>query len=125
MRTLKRWMFVVLGPVYLLAFVTGVASGWMPADTGPSSEWPAAGASQQETESRVTEILVKFKPDVSEDRIRALVTKHSASIKEVIKRIETYVLNVPEGREPAELVEALSQEPEVEYAELQGSMEIQ
>jgi hypothetical protein len=83
------------------------------------------GASRQESESRVTEVLVKFKPDVSEDQIRALVTKHSASIKEVIKGIDTYVLTIPEGREPAELVEVLSQEPEVEYAELQGSMEIQ
>jgi len=125
MGTLKRWIYVVLGPVCLVAFLASVALGWGPGDRGPSREGTAPGASQQEPESRVAEILVKFKPDVSEDRIRALVSKHSTTIKEVIQGIDTYVLSIPEGRAPAELIEALSQEPDVEYAELQGSLEIQ
>jgi len=125
MGTLRRWIYVVLGPPCLVAFLASVALGWGPVDPDPSSKGPAPGASQQEPESRVAEILVKFKAEVSEDRIRALVSKHSATIKEVIQGIDTYVLRIPEGREPAELIEALSEEPEVEYAELQGSMEIQ
>lgn len=71
------------------------------------------------------ELLVKFNPDVSIDRIQALVSKHSTTIKEVIKGINWYVLKIHTGRSPSEVVEAFKQEPEVEAAELQGLMQVQ
>lgn len=94
-------------------------------ETAPSAGGPTVGPSEQKPELVPDEILVKFKPSVSQERIQALAEKHSMTIKEVIKDINWYVLKIQGSRSVSEVVNGLKQDPEVEAVELQGFMGIQ
>ncbi len=70
------------------------------------------------------EILVKFKPSVSEEQIQRLLKKYSMNLQEVIPEIDFYVLTIPGDRPAAELIEELQREEGVEAVETQGFMDI-
>ncbi len=63
------------------------------------------------------EILVKFKPRVSEAEIDALVTAYGASIIEHVAQIDVYRLKIPSGSTVAEMVSIFDSDPKCEYAE--------
>jgi len=121
----RGWLYVVLGSLCVLILSASTPLSVGGGETCPTIGGPIPGPSQKKPKFVADELLVKFKPGVSEERIQALVTKHSTTIKDVISGINWYVLKIHGGRSPLDLVEAFKQEPEVEDAEPQGYMEIQ
>jgi len=63
------------------------------------------------------ELLVKFKPNVSRDRIEAINQRFGASVKRVLDQGRLYHLSFSQSVNVRELVNAYEQLPEVEYAE--------
>ncbi len=72
---------------------------------------------QADTPYELGEILVKFKPGVSEVEIEAIVRSNGASIIEYIDELNLYRLNIPSGISVPEMVDLFGQDPRCEYAE--------
>ena len=130
MRTLARgnlsqWLCALLGSFALVVVPACLGFNEKGGETGPLTGEAASGPPEEKQELVVDEILVKFKPSVSQERIHALAEKHLTTIKEVITGIDWYVLKIQGGRSALEVVEALKREPEVEAVEAQGYMKIQ
>lgn len=63
------------------------------------------------------EIIVKFKPEIPEERIERLNKEHGVTIFRTSKFKKFRTLKIPEGRGVYEMVEIYSRSPLVEYAE--------
>ncbi len=63
------------------------------------------------------QVLVKFKPTVQNQLIDATVAAYSSIKVKKIPRLEVYQLRIPENITVEEMVYALNQNPDVEYAE--------
>ncbi len=63
------------------------------------------------------EIVVKFKPGVSEETIARINQRHGTSVFYVSKQGKFRRLRIPAGRSVEELVDVYSKDPNVEYAE--------
>jgi thermitase len=63
------------------------------------------------------EILVKFKPSLSEQKIESMIAAYKSRKLRRIPRIDVLKLQIPEGVEVMEMVSLMSQDPDVEYAE--------
>lgn len=63
------------------------------------------------------EVLVKFKPTATESQIKTLITLYGSRELKKIPRIDVYQLKVPHHLSVREMVNLLSLNPEVEFAE--------
>jgi serine protease len=63
------------------------------------------------------EIVVKFKPGVSDDVIRGINDRHASSVLSISKRGQFRRLRIPPNKTVEEMVEIYSRNPNVEYAE--------
>jgi sRNA-binding protein len=64
------------------------------------------------------EILIKFKPEVNiEDIPKIIKEEYKCEILDIIKGLEVYRLKIPAGKKVKEMVEILSRDPRVKYAE--------
>jgi serine protease len=63
------------------------------------------------------EIIVKFKPGVSDDVIRAINERHGSSVLSISKRGQFRRLRIPRNKTVEEMVAIYSKNPNVEYAE--------
>lgn len=63
------------------------------------------------------EIIVKFKPDLSRERIDGLISFYGTEVISVSPYGGFFRLRIPRGRTVEEMVEIFSKQPEVEYAE--------
>jgi thermitase len=68
------------------------------------------------------EILVKFKSDADDDEAREILRQNNLRRKRLLERIDVEVVEVPRGQE-TRLANALSHNPKVEFAEVNGQYE--
>ena len=66
---------------------------------------------------REGEILVKFKKDVSQDRIGEILEETGTEKIKMLGTVGVYVLRIPKGTTVESMVEKFQTLPEVEYAE--------
>ena len=75
------------------------------------------GKGEGEAEFEADEILVKFKPDTPEEKIKEINAKHGTKEIERVPRIGVHRLQIPAGVTPEEIVKQYQGEVDVEYAE--------
>ena len=63
------------------------------------------------------EVLVQFKPGLTRDEIDGIREAYGLSLIERIEGIGVYRLKIPRGSTGKDMVEALSDNPQIEYAE--------
>jgi len=63
------------------------------------------------------QILVKFKPSISEQKIQATIAAYKSKKLRRIPRVNIYQVGIPEGVEVMEMVYVMSQNPDIEYVE--------
>ncbi len=63
------------------------------------------------------EVLVKFKPDVPQERIAAVLAEMKVEVIRVFKDLRLYHIRITGGRSLEEAIREFSHLPEVEYAE--------
>lgn len=63
------------------------------------------------------EVLVKFKPDVTELRVAATIAAYGSRTVKRIPRIDVHKIRIPEGVAVEQMVYILNQNPDVVYAE--------
>jgi hypothetical protein len=63
------------------------------------------------------QILVKFKPEVSEETINSINARHHTKKIKKLARIDVYKLELPSGASAEEMAQIYQELPEVEYAE--------
>lgn len=63
------------------------------------------------------EVLVKFKPTISEQMIKATIEAYQSRKLKRIPRIDIYQIQIPEGTTVEEMLYVLKRNPDVEYAE--------
>jgi len=74
--------------------------------------------SQEESKYVAGELLVKFKPEVkAEDIPKIIKEEYHCEILDVIKGLDVYRLKIPAGKKVSEMVELLSKDARVKYAE--------
>lgn len=70
------------------------------------------------------EVLVKFKPDVSEAKVNALMAIYGTRLLKKIPRIDVHEIEVPRSLSVNEMVALLIENPDVEFAEPNGVVRI-
>lgn len=63
------------------------------------------------------EILVKFKPDISQEEIKSIILSYRVSVIEHIEAINVYRLKIPDGSHVQEMVDFFNRHPRCQYAE--------
>lgn len=63
------------------------------------------------------EVLVKFKPEVTEAKVSALMTIYGTRLLKKIPRIDVHEIEVPRSLSVKEMVALLAENPDVEFAE--------
>jgi general secretion pathway protein D len=63
------------------------------------------------------QLLVRFKPDVSEERLDAILKETDATVASFIENLNVYVISIPRDRDVEEAVEDFLSYDEVQYAE--------
>ena len=63
------------------------------------------------------EVLVKFNPSLSPQRIEAMIAAYSSRKLKRIPRIDIYKVQIPEDIEVMEMVSLMNQDPDIDYAE--------
>jgi len=107
-----KWVFSVLVIVSLLLAVHCIPAS---ADNGDFKKFPPI---EKPPSFVKDEIIVKFKPGVSEETVAQLMQKHGTSVLGTNPRGKFKLLRIPPGKSPQETVAALTREKGVEYAEL-------
>jgi subtilisin family serine protease len=77
----------------------------------PPAAWCADGS------YREGEVLVKFRADAGEERVRGIADKHLLRTIKHLSRIKVHHLKTPAGADLFRLIDRLRDEPYVEYAE--------
>lgn len=62
-------------------------------------------------------IMVKFREDISEERIKTIVTKENGTIESALKSSRIHIIDIPENADVLDAVNRFSAYPEVVYAE--------
>ena len=63
------------------------------------------------------EIIVKFKADVTSDKISSIISKHDMKVEYKSKFADFQLVKVPKGKSVSEMIEIYQNNPLVEYAE--------
>jgi len=63
------------------------------------------------------EVLVKFKPSLSEQKIESMIGTYNSRKLKRIPRVDIFQVQIPEGAEVMEMVSLMNQDPDIEYAE--------
>lgn len=63
------------------------------------------------------EVIVKFKKEVTEDRIKEILNEYKLTLIEHMEKTDLYRLRLPEGMKVKEALEVLSKIPEIEMVE--------
>lgn len=105
---MKNWQKIGLGLLVLGVLLT-LSLNVVQGRTSPNRERPERFATGQ--------ILVKFKPGTSTDRIGQTHRENEAFIKDEIRDLGVQVVSVPQGRE-RDKIAAYTKNPNVEFAEL-------
>jgi len=63
------------------------------------------------------EVLVKFNPSLSQQKIESMISTYNSKELEKIPRIDVYEIQIPEDVEVMEMVSLMNQDPDIEYAE--------
>ncbi|MGE5300784.1 MAG: type II secretion system secretin GspD [Acidobacteriota bacterium] len=71
------------------------------------------------------EILVKFREDVPEEKVHAIISQHGADILQYMEKLGVYLLKLKKGQAVEDAVEEFSALPEVQYAEPNYTLKIQ
>jgi len=71
------------------------------------------------------EILVKFRDDVPEEKVHAIISQHAAGILQYMEKLGVYLLKLKKGQSVEDAVEEFSALPEVQYAEPNYTLKIQ
>lgn len=71
----------------------------------------------RESESSLTEVLVKFKPDTDETQIKAMASEVGMTEVKAIKKLNLRVFKLPAQKNLQEVIEHCQKEAFVEYAE--------
>jgi hypothetical protein len=71
------------------------------------------------------ELLVKFKPEVPEERALAVISEKGASVIKFIEEQGVYHIRLKEGQKAARAVKQFLSLPEVQYAEPNYRMKLQ
>ena len=85
---------------------------------------PASEAAKPEAPSVPDEILLKFKPGVNQKAKDAVMKRYGITTKDTIPQIDVIVAKVPE-RAKGKVIQALSHNPFIEYAEPNRILEVQ
>lgn len=72
---------------------------------------------EQEAQYIEGEILVKFKEDLAGEEIDNFASDYNLKMMDIIKGINVYKFKLPEGKTVKEIVELLTQDTRVKYAE--------
>ena len=78
--------------------------------------WPTAAAPASPNDRVPGQVLVKFKPDTSQNTIDNELKRHGAKVTDQVAAIGVLVLAVPQNAE-SRIITALSKNPNVEFAE--------
>ena len=78
--------------------------------------WPTAAAPPSPNDRVSGQVLVKFKPDTSQNTIDNELKRHGAKVTDQVAAIGVLVLAVPQNAE-SRIITALSKNPNVEFAE--------
>ncbi len=101
---MKQRHFLITGLVVVLSLIMGFWSIAMAQSAG-------------EVEYVLDELLVKFKPEVTEETIASIQTQLDLKVIRLFKRIGVYHLQITSGLRVPEVITQLRQYPAVEYAE--------
>ncbi|MGE4357240.1 MAG: hypothetical protein AB7E08_01640 [Candidatus Omnitrophota bacterium] len=64
------------------------------------------------------EVLLKFKPEISAEEIVSIIKEeYQCEIIDIIKELDVYRIKIPKGKTVPEMVEILSKDERVKYAE--------
>ncbi|NIM89563.1 MAG: S8 family serine peptidase [Candidatus Aminicenantes bacterium] len=63
------------------------------------------------------EVLVKFNPSLSEQKIESRITTYKSRNLKRIPRLDIYQIQIPEDVEVMDMISMMSQDPDIEYAE--------
>jgi len=77
-------------------------------------------AEKEKTEQKYVEgeLLVKFKPEINaEERVKILTEEYGCEILDVIKGLDVYRIKIPKEKTVPEMVEILSKDERIKYAE--------
>ena len=103
--TKSRTVFLVLLTLHLIIVVSGCVSENATEETKVEGEYARS------------EILVKFKERVSQERIEAINKNFQVEVIKVLSIVHVYHLRVPRDATVKEMVRKYENLPEVEYAE--------
>src|SRR3989344_8511836 len=78
--------------------------------------WPTVAAPASPNDRVLGQVLVKFKPDTSQNTIDSELKRHGAKVTDQVAAIGVLVLAVPHNAE-SRIITALSKNPNVEFAE--------
>src|SRR3990167_1269254 len=78
--------------------------------------WPTAAAPPSPNDRVSGQVLVKFKPDTSQNTIDSELKRHGAKVTDQVAAIGVLVLAVPQNAE-SRIITALLRNPNVEFAE--------
>ena len=118
--------YIILLVLVVIALIAGAffigrsasATAWLQLQIHSLSQLAGVGAAHSNSSGYAKgEILIKFNPGVDAANERALMASWKLAEKEEIGALRIKILSVPEGKEE-QLVEALSHNPNVEFAEL-------
>jgi hypothetical protein len=106
-------------PLLFHLFATALLGLALASCSVPAAARPPAPTTVQadDEHDQPDELLVKFKPGVTEQRIAEIVDGQGTAVLELIKRVSVYRVKITNGRSVEEAVRAYSQLPEVDYAE--------
>ena len=98
-----------------MAFLAVCGNGWGVEGVKPPEGKPYAEG----------ELLVKFKEDVSRDRVEEILRQTGTDVTRFLHTLKVYVLKLPPGAAVEDMVKKFQALPEVEYAEPNHTVTIQ
>jgi thermitase len=98
-----------------MAFLAACGNGWGVEEVKPPGGKPYAEG----------ELLVKFKEDVSRDRIEEILRQTGTGVTRFLRTLKIHVLRLPPGAAVEDMVKTFQALPEVEYAEPNYTVTIQ
>lgn len=108
--------FITFIIVFTLVYASG-GSGCGTARPGAGVKLKASQASSEAPAYVPGELLVKFKPEVSKERIPALLEEMGTQVIQVFENLSVYHLHITSGESTEAVIHKFSSLKEVEYAE--------
>ena len=110
-------MRVLCFSVVLTVLYAGASVGCIPETSGTGTQVKVHQASSEASPYVPGEVLVKFKPDVSKERIPTLLEEMGTQVIRVFENLEVYHLRITSGESTEAVIRKFSLLNEVEYAE--------